>query len=251
MALVTCPECGRENVSDSASACPNCGYNVKDHYDKIKHKEQEINKQEKIENMSNTHKQSLNYCPECKKEFPGDLRVCPNCGLSLDDKENVLRLKEIMRLESIANDKFWFKDSLKLIITFSVFSICFFILFYFIRFGLFSAGGVLSFLLTIVFLFTLYSDYASKEKAKEELELAKKDYDKYKAQKDKQREAAKRQSAIDNAKKAANHPKCPNCDSTNTVRITTANRMASVAAVGIASSKIGKQYQCLNCKYKW
>ena len=29
MALVKCPECGRENVSDSAETCPNCGYPIK------------------------------------------------------------------------------------------------------------------------------------------------------------------------------------------------------------------------------
>ncbi len=35
MALVKCPECGKE-VSDLANACPNCGYGVKAHFDKIK-----------------------------------------------------------------------------------------------------------------------------------------------------------------------------------------------------------------------
>ena len=32
MALVKCPECGRENVSDTAEACPNCGFNIKLYY---------------------------------------------------------------------------------------------------------------------------------------------------------------------------------------------------------------------------
>ena len=47
------------------------------------------------------------------------------------------------------------------------------------------------------------------------------------------------------------HPICPVCKSRNTKRITTASRMISVAAVGIASGKIGKQYECLKCKHKW
>lgn len=47
------------------------------------------------------------------------------------------------------------------------------------------------------------------------------------------------------------HPKCPMCFSLNTRRISTANRAVSVAAVGLASSKIGKQYECLDCKHKW
>lgn len=36
MALIKCPECGRENVSDSAESCPNCGYGIKAHFKKSK-----------------------------------------------------------------------------------------------------------------------------------------------------------------------------------------------------------------------
>lgn len=31
MALIKCPECGAENVSESAIACPHCGYNLSAH----------------------------------------------------------------------------------------------------------------------------------------------------------------------------------------------------------------------------
>lgn len=41
MALVKCPECGREKVSDSAEMCPDCGYGIKAHYDKLKQEENE------------------------------------------------------------------------------------------------------------------------------------------------------------------------------------------------------------------
>lgn len=47
------------------------------------------------------------------------------------------------------------------------------------------------------------------------------------------------------------HPKCPNCNGYNTKRITTVNRAISVSVVGLASSKIGKSFECLDCKYKW
>lgn len=47
------------------------------------------------------------------------------------------------------------------------------------------------------------------------------------------------------------HPVCPSCGSRNTSRIGNINRAASVATWGLASSKIGKQYECKNCKYKW
>lgn len=32
MALVKCPKCGREGVSDKATSCPGCGYNIKKHF---------------------------------------------------------------------------------------------------------------------------------------------------------------------------------------------------------------------------
>lgn len=50
---------------------------------------------------------------------------------------------------------------------------------------------------------------------------------------------------------ALSHPKCPNCGSTNTKQISNVNRVASVAMWGLASSKIGKQYQCNRCNHKW
>lgn len=54
MALITCPECGKENVSDSATSCPQCGYNIQAHFNKIKmsedQKQREIEKQEARDN---------------------------------------------------------------------------------------------------------------------------------------------------------------------------------------------------------
>lgn len=47
-------------------------------------------------------------------------------------------------------------------------------------------------------------------------------------------------------------PACPICGKKdNVVRISTLNRTTSVAAFGLASSKIGKQYKCKNCKHMW
>lgn len=42
--------------------------------------------------------------------------------------------------------------------------------------------------------------------------------------------------------------KCPYCNSNNVKKITTVNRAVSTGMVGIASSKIGKQWHCNNCK---
>ena len=33
MALVNCPECGKENVSDNADRCPSCGFGLKEYFE--------------------------------------------------------------------------------------------------------------------------------------------------------------------------------------------------------------------------
>lgn len=47
------------------------------------------------------------------------------------------------------------------------------------------------------------------------------------------------------------HPKCPTCGGTNTRRITTTSRAVSITATGLASRKLGKTFECLDCKYTW
>lgn len=44
---------------------------------------------------------------------------------------------------------------------------------------------------------------------------------------------------------------CPNCNSTNTEKISTTKKVASTAVLGLASSTIGKNYKCKNCGYIW
>lgn len=59
---------------------------------------------------------------------------------------------------------------------------------------------------------------------------------------------------VDNIKPAlqnSNVPKCPTCGSTNIKRISTANRAVSIGLFGLLSGKIGKNYECRNCKAKW
>lgn len=41
MALVKCPECGREKASDSAEACPDCGYGIKTYFERVRREEEE------------------------------------------------------------------------------------------------------------------------------------------------------------------------------------------------------------------
>jgi len=33
MAIINCPECGKEGVSDKAVSCPSCAYGIKEHFE--------------------------------------------------------------------------------------------------------------------------------------------------------------------------------------------------------------------------
>lgn len=62
MALVKCPECGKENVSDSADACPNCGYGIKNFFQKKK--ESELNRrryEEKLKSIPKPEEPSFSW----------------------------------------------------------------------------------------------------------------------------------------------------------------------------------------------
>lgn len=58
MALIKCPECGKE-VSSAAKACPGCGFGVSDYVN------------------------SMIDCPECGKKFSKIDKTCPNCGFQV------------------------------------------------------------------------------------------------------------------------------------------------------------------------
>lgn len=107
--------------------------------------------------------------------------------------------------------------------------------------------GIASFA-SIIF---LISGIQEKNTAISDLEIAKRNIEDYEKNLDKRLKAIAAQGQAQAAQNAAKHPTCPICGSHNTERISTLNRTVSIATVGLASSKIGKQYQCKNCKHKW
>ena len=50
---------------------------------------------------------------------------------------------------------------------------------------------------------------------------------------------------------SSNGIKCPTCQSTNISKIGTAERVGSVAMLGIFSKKINKSFKCKSCGYTW
>lgn len=62
MALITCPECGRERVSNTADACPSCGFGIKKYFESEQIRDDLV--EEKVANKTDVN--SLNP-EECKK----------------------------------------------------------------------------------------------------------------------------------------------------------------------------------------
>lgn len=69
MALITCPNCGK-NISDKAKVCPGCGCELTSDF-QVSEYERKI------------------MCEDCSAEISADDAVCPNCGCPVPPKENV------------------------------------------------------------------------------------------------------------------------------------------------------------------
>lgn len=197
MALINCPECIRENVSDTAEVCPDCGYAIKAHFEKI---EAEETKKTIIQNRM-------------------------NCVTMPEKPEDKMESNE------------------KSLIVFGVICII---------------GGLLCLDIPILALFEFFCGGAliatafkqkndKYEKALSDYNLAIHNFEGYQKKKIHEQDVAN----VRRAMKEANSPKCPVCGSKNIKNISTFDRAVSVGTVGIASKKIGKQYQCKNCKHMW
>lgn len=68
MALIKCPECGRE-ISDKAESCPNCGYPIKK-----QDCNEEANTNEKLTD------EDMQECPNCHFALRPTETSCPKCG---------------------------------------------------------------------------------------------------------------------------------------------------------------------------
>lgn len=240
MALIYCPQCGHPNVSDSAEKCPNCGCNIKNFFlnDKIKKQQRIITTQKREEQQK-----KLLQCPECNRFFDYSLKICPYCGLSMEDKESINRLHNINRLEErIKDTSSLTKNLLICLVSFAAFIV--FLLLYILT----DSGFILTLcftgaLLSVVFLVNIFIYFSDKNKDKKKLEIAKRDYTSYK--KIEEQEFNRLIQSI-NSNKIEIY--CPYCKSSNVQKITTSSRVGSSVMFGIASKKMGKQWHCNTCK---
>ena len=184
MALTKCPECGKE-VSDSAENCPNCGYGIKIHFEKLRIEQQK------------------------KEVYERKLK-------------NVRMPEEPKKM----NAAYWL----------AIFS-------GFVALCSFAASPITGIIGIGFACWMCYLGSKQYNREMEEYNLAKSNFEQY------QREVVQKQEQ--RAREEALKPRCPQCNSTNIEKISTTNRAISVAMVGVASGKIGKQYKCKNCKHMW
>lgn len=84
MALISCPECGKQ-VSDRADSCPNCGYPIS--------KPKTGGPEERAQTVE---------CPVCHTICTGSEMKCPNCGYPLAQIEKQFKTEVVAEGAAIA-----------------------------------------------------------------------------------------------------------------------------------------------------
>ena len=227
MALVKCPECGRENVSDSAAACPDCGYSIKEHFDRIKADEKRLADEKAAEEQKKADAEDL--ARRLKESEP---------------QRKQEAIQRVQRQKSIATRN----------TVCGALMMCFFpVAYVVIRIN----GGAFTIILCIICglvgLYNFTNGLKDRKQAIQNLDNISTELERVEASiasRERQQAEAKRRLQEELSRKNP-LPVCPLCGSKNTEKISTVSRATSVAMVGLASGKIGKQYKCKKCKHMW
>ncbi len=244
MALVKCPECGKENISDSAASCPVCGFGIAEYFEMEYEKaDLVVRKRNALEEAQEKYEKELHKIEDMKRPSSKPSLV----GMILEGRGGLV---------AICCGIFS-----------AIFAICV-VAMLVIDIDSFAAAIVLC-IPTFIFGGVCYV-HIKDVKSQYDREISR--LDNWEAYKDELRRNAKMNydNVIANIEKnyvykgkkpaesapVAVQPKptglvCPICGSRNIKRIGTVSRAVSVELVGLASSKIGKQYECQKCKHLW
>lgn len=217
MALISCPECGRERVSDTANSCPGCGYNIAEHFKKSK---------DEIQLQTIQQSDFINEADDFKKS----------------DIEEALEEEEEEEEKKIETPKEPTKNSAGT----AIFG-CFILL---IAIVFLSMGSTAGFIITLIIglwiiIQSTITHYSQKEEYELYESLGEQDYIHYK----------KNEAAVEKLYQQQQQQTpviiCPMCHMPSGEKISATRRVVSTTALGLASSDIGKQYRCKNCGHKW
>lgn len=240
MALIKCPECGRENVSDSAEMCPGCGFGIKKYFEDIsisKRKEE----QEKIE------AEKLN---KIKRQ------AAIKNAEEIEKKKNTAQYK-IKKMENDISER---KKRTNIYVLITVLSSIVTIILYIISFNTYDDIYIkffsMMFFVAVFLVYISVREYLLLKSAKENFDIGEKVLQSLENGNNINIDILDKNPTTGFENISANGfsyigVSCPICHSANVKRISTANRVISIGTVGLASGKIGKQYQCKNCKHMW
>lgn len=259
MALVSCPECGRPNVSDTAEACPSCGYGVKNHFLRIQQAEEHRLQMLLNEKNKRQHAEELIRQELARQDAEEAARL---------EKEKKVQEEQKKEQEDIAKivvpDKYPLSELLVGILCSTIVVFLFWYLvndFYnYMRLGA-VPWAILFTVLIILALFTLFWWWCFSYRRKLYL-MGKENYQKaqrymYDQRKKDEKmrqfieESQQRQEEEDFAKYQASFYVCPNCGKRSGRRISAVTKAISAELMGIASDTLGKNYRCDECKYMW
>lgn len=241
MALITCPECGKENISDSAATCPSCGYGIKEHFERIEQEkafiEQKQQSQENLQRALEAKLQEIDNMPHPYKPSLGDILF--------QDTSNwlILAFGFLGVLGLLCGVLFLVSGDGAGIIYFLIVGVPFSVLTYIFGIGIKEDY------------YKAMDKYRNWDSYKERLKKDAKNYYKTQMTDLKNQKFVARQNTVSPERvimlQSSAGLKCPACGSSRIKKISTMSRAVSVELVGLASSKIGKQYECQNCKHKW
>lgn len=223
MALIRCPECGRQNISDTAVACPECGYAIREHFERIKDEEER------------------------------EVKRIQEYQQHIEEEEKRRIIERIDAVKKINENIDQYKANM---IFFTVLLVP---LLGILIYSKFSVGGIILVACDLLLLYRIKSKLDKSKKSLQLSELNREQFDKNveeerlktEAIRESRQRIKEKERARQERIKEAQHPVCPNCGSKNTHRISTASRAVSTAAWGVASSTVGKQYKCDDCKHMW
>lgn len=236
MALIRCPECGREKVSDTAEMCPECGYGIRAHIERVKIENERKRMEEEQRRKENEERKR-------REERELFLRQQGTSSEEVEQEETIEMLEAKMK-----QNKQGFHISIAFTIIFGL------LLVWAWNASVHGSHGIL----IVIFFFTtcgsamgIFSYNSACTENATDIQVAEMSMQAYKqrVQKRTEQQAEKAKQAAERYELA--HPQCPHCGSKNTQKILTIDRATSVALTGLASGKIGKQYECKHCGHKW
>lgn len=241
-----CNQCGKQ-IPDDAKFCQECGCKTNSNHQELNSKnhieQTETNKKSSVTSANpniSVQKPTTTRCQKCQAIYPADMQFCPTCGAN--DPKDVKSTTSQSNNSKIAmpNKPVFSKGFLIYEIVACVLLI--------LMFNSNPPALILELFCFVVLPAIIYLPIYFK--CVDNYNLANTNPEAYHQKLKDEAKAAYARAEAERIRQK-NAPKCPMCNSTNIERITTMDRSVSIAMVGLASGKIGKQYKCKNCKHMW